>query len=557
MIARRRFALALSAMIALAPTGCGPQKPAKPGVLAAGAKKPNIVFVLIDTLRGDRLGINGYKRGLTPNLDQLAAEGVSFDRCTANAPWTLPSIATLFSSVYPPVHKAVYYLQMEAMDKNAAAKVSVFDDSFQTLAETLKAGGYATAAVCANKFIRPEYGFGQGFDEFVHEFGGENHVNGAQVNGPAIEWLKKRPADKPFFLYVHYMDVHGPYDAEPRFLDPLLAQVEAKPNKTKLPPIALQRMNQYLMHPPTTDSDPSRFERLKEFYEYWVARYDAGVAQADFYVGELFAALREQNLWNDTYIVVTADHGEELFEHKFWDHGATLYQTELRVPLIMRWQNVLPAGKHISANAELIDVLPTFTEQLALPPVTGIQGQSLVDAINGSPLTTPNEAFATGVKTAAPLAQWALIQDDWKLLVGRHNGGRRPDGTVVPPGVLTALVDLKTDPFEIKKNVANENKEEAQKLGDRLNAILKACEELKPGFTGGSRNLTEEEIRRLGANGYFGTPTEDGGDEAETQPTDSRPVKPVLRPTSRPASRPASQPAQPVATSPASEGDQP
>lgn len=533
-------------------SGCGPSAPRKPGVLAAGARKPNVVLVVIDTLRADRLGIHGYARRLTPNLDSLAAGGVAFERCIANAPWTLPSVASLFSSAYPPAHKAVYYLQMEAMDKDVAAKVSVFDESFVTIAETLKSAGYATAAVSANKFVRPEYGFGQGFDAFVHEFGGENHVNGASVNVPALEWLKTRPADKPFFLYVHYMDVHGPYDAEPRFMEPLLAQVEANPNKQPMPAIALQRMNAYLNKPPKHDSDASRHERLKQYHEYWVARYDAGVAQADHYVGELLAGLRAAGLWDDTYMIVTADHGEELFEHKFWDHGNSLYQTELRVPLILRWANVLPAGGRISINAELIDVLPTLSEQLGLPAPSGVQGQSLVDAIAGLPRTAPNEAFATGVKNAAPLSQWALLQDDWKLLAGQHGGGRRPDGTVVPPGVLSALVNLQVDPVEARKNVSAENPEVAKRLGQRLNALLKECAELKPGFTGGSRSLTPEQIRSLQALGYAG---EVSAGDAASQPTDSSPASgPATRPASRPASRPTSAAAgsQP-ASQPASE----
>src|SRR5262249_4870616 len=149
-------------------------------------------------------------------------------------------------------------------------------------------------------------------------------------------------------LYLHYMDVHGPYDRPAKYLDPLMKAVEADPNK-KLMPLdqrqALPKGHYLRKHPPGGDA---LYEKLQGYREYWVAGYEAGVREEDDYLKALFDELRKMGLWEDTFIILTADHGEAFGENKsfgetrYWEHGGGLNQSQLHVPLIMRWPGVLP-----------------------------------------------------------------------------------------------------------------------------------------------------------------------------------------------------------------------
>jgi len=462
-LGRRWPAIAIG--LALVAAGCERSAPLPPkvGLLPEGGKKPNVIFVLIDTLRADRLGAYGHARNLTPAMDSIAAEGLVFDRAVAPAPWTLPSIASLFTSYYPSVHKAYRYVQVQAMvDKKTPAQ-SVLDERFETLAEVMKAGGYGTAGVVANKFMLAEYGFAQGFDHYDTSMSGENTVPGERVNAAAFAWLAQRDSDKPLFLYVHYMDVHGPYDAAPQFMEPLLDAVEQMPiaKRTPLTPQQLQAMNPYLRKPPKQERDPARYERLKDYREYWAARYEAGVAQVDYHLGQLRDGLRQLGLWDDAYVIVTADHGEALGEHSFpsaagprmlWEHGYSLYQTDLHIPLILRWPRVLPAGKRVAAGASLMDMLPTLAEQLRLRPPAGVQGESLVDAWSGRVGKEPRRLYAEAVKTwpdtadSRPLTRHeAGFRGDWKLIKIAQSAWRGQPG-----GAQWTLFNVARDPGELQ-----------------------------------------------------------------------------------------------------------
>jgi arylsulfatase A-like enzyme len=369
-------------------------------------------MIMIDTLRADRLGAYLSPAGNTPNQDAIAAEGVTFERAITQAPWTQPAIASLFSSCYPGVHKVLDYAHAFRGAFEGTEKIAVFDDRFTTIAESLHDRGYATAGFVANVYIVAEFGFSQGFDHFDTSFA-NNTTPGSAVNDAAFKWLEQRDPAKPFFVYLHYMDCHGPYDTAPEFLEPLLDRVEQMPNKRVLTQAELKKL-QYLHKLPRAHTDPARHQRLFRYQEYWAARYDAGVRQMDHYIGQLRTGLTEMGLWDDTYVIITADHGEALCEHGFWEHGWSTHHTDLHVPLILRWPGVLPAGKRVGNTVRLIDVLPTLTDQLSLPKPKGMQGASLSPYIAGRPPSTPAIAFAEGVKMGAK--QKAIYVSDWKLI---------------------------------------------------------------------------------------------------------------------------------------------
>lgn len=355
---------------------------------------PDVVLVLVDTLRADRLGCYGHPGGLSPAIDRIASEGALFEQVMAPAPWTQPSIASLFSSYYPEVHGVLDYGEAYRALYDGQEKLAVFEDSFATLAERLTDAGYATAAFVANPFILEEFGFAQGFAHFESNFA-LNTTPGSTVNEAALAWLGQRDPDRPVFLFLHYMDVHGPYDAPPEILGPLLDEVETSPEKLRLTD-AQQKSLGYLARLPTVYNDLARHERLGVYREYWAARYEAGVRQADRHIGELGRRLGDLGLWDESLVVVTSDHGEALMEHGHWDHGYSLHGPELNVPWILRLPASVPAGERVGRTAGLLDVMPTLLELLGLPIPDGIEGRALLG--DSAAADEPRAIFASGVK---------------------------------------------------------------------------------------------------------------------------------------------------------------
>jgi len=450
------------------------------------AARPTVIFIMVDTLRADRLACYGYRRANAPTIDALAREGVLFERTIAASPWTQPSIASLFSSWYPTAHGVLGYREAYEATVDETKHVTVFAESFRTLAESMQEAGYATAAFVANPFLVESFGFAQGFDHFDDSFA-NNLTTGDVVNAAAVKWLADRDTQKPLFLYLHYMDAHGPYSAPPRFLDPLIDDLERTGVRELLSPEAVRRLD-YLYQPPTGPTDLERHNRLNHYREYWSARYEAGIRQVDFYLSELEAKLTEMGLWQNAYIILTADHGEALDEHGYWDHGFSAHHTDLHVPLILRWSGKLPRGTRIADLTRLIDLLPTLREQFDLQPLVTIQGVSLVPILAGDDRSDAITAYAEGVKIGPE--QRAIYVGAWKLLL-----------TVDTDEVN--LYHIVRDPLEQEDLAAKH-----PKLAAELRALLMEQHErnkkLAEGVETQQAPLTDEQIERLRTLGYLG-----------------------------------------------------
>jgi len=457
---------------------------ARPGALAAGGPRPDIILLLVDALRADRLGLYGGPAENSPTIDAIAREGVTFERAIAQAPWTQPSVASLFSSLYPSVHGVHdFHLAMETT-YGAEPKIAVFGEGFATLPEMLRANGYRTAAFVANPFLDTAFGFSRGFDHFDASFAALS-ARGSRVNETAIGWLRTREPAVPVFLYLHYMDVHGPYDARPAVLDPILDAVERAGPRERLDDAAEERLG-YLRTFPSAMRRPERHAELSRYREYWVARYDAGIREMDTYLAALRDALEADGMWQGALVIVTADHGEALYEHGVWDHGQSLDDTELHVPLIVRWPGVVPAGLRVRATVQLIDVMPTILDLLHIRNADVGEGRSVAPLLSGGPGSGPDVAIAEAVK-GRPGAR-AIYADGWKL-VTEANGE-------------STLFDIAGDPLE-EHDVGGTRVTEAARLRELLAAHAERAAALAAERPAARTAASPAQIERLRALGYL------------------------------------------------------
>ena len=246
---------------------------------------PNVLFIVVDTLRWDHLGCYGYERNTSPSIDTLASESVRFERAYSAAPWTKPSVASMITGLYPSTH-------------GAAQLKSILPASIDTLAELLSREGFQTAGVVSHLLVSALLGFGQGFDSYLEsESRGHDHVSTNGVTNQAIERLEKMAVDgRPFLLFVHYFDPHYNYLRHPEYG----FAAEAGGRLTGTENInQLRRMLDSLTH--------EEIGFLLDLYDEEIRFTDAGI-------GRLLSRFRELGLYDDTLIILTSDHGEEFLE---------------------------------------------------------------------------------------------------------------------------------------------------------------------------------------------------------------------------------------------------
>ncbi len=505
----RRVECVFLTLLLLDVCACRPDEPSQPAEVqrpvassqrSVEAPRPNIVFILVDTLRADHLGTYGGTAAATPTVDALAAEGVVFERAQSQAPWTLPSVASLFTGVYPNVHAATQYELGGArgQTRDEFAGVSTLAPAFDTLAEALQRAGYATAACSANPFIVERNGFGQGFEHFDSSFAA-NTTPGGVVNQAAEEWLRQRDPKRPFFLYLHYMDVHAPYRVRPEALASQLLALDAQTGKRLLTREELLGHPGYFSKTRQLYARDPLHEQNGQYAEYYQCLYAGCVREMDAWLADLRARLDALGLWRDTLVVFTADHGEALGEHRVWTHGLSAHQNQLHVPIMLRWPGHLPSGRRVSTVVRLFDLMPTLLELLEIDPPAGLQAKSLATILADAAGADERVAFSEAVKQDT--VQRAIVQGDWKLLVSRKH----------PTGELFYLRD---DPMETT-DLAQAEPDRALSLRTLLEKQI-AANEAHARLAAESRAapLTPAEVRRLRALGYGGGPE----DESDSGP---------------------------------------
>jgi arylsulfatase A-like enzyme len=323
--------------------------------------RPNVVLISIDTLRADHMSLYGYHRPTTPHIDRFASGTRVFDRAYATAPLTSPSVVSMLTGLYP-YHHGVRLLWQKVDARNI------------TVADYLRRAGYYAGAVVSNIVLsRSACSLDLRFDDYDDRVDepepnrpGMFERSAARTTDAAMQWLRdRRPTDQPFFLWVHYMDPHGPYTPP--------ADAPADFHHDQPRPIEVDRIASYV-----------RVPGLNDGLEY-VDRYDEEIATTDREVGRLLEALAEAGLLERAIVVITADHGEQMMEgdYEYFCHGLDVDQSLVHVPLIVRGPSVPPA--RVPHPVSLVDVTPTILDMVGLELPGGLDGRSLAGTIAQRP----------------------------------------------------------------------------------------------------------------------------------------------------------------------------
>jgi len=329
-------------------------------------KKPNIILIILDTVRADGLGVLTRKGPFTPHIDDLSQQSTTFLNAFAPSPWTVPSHASIFTGHYSHKHNAVHdHFHLS--------------DSFKTMAEILKSLGYVTGGFTCNAWLRVKSGMEQGFDTYEEVYEKptkpkKTDKGAAKATKRVVKWLNQRADDrKPFFLFVNYMEAHRPYKPPARVLY-RLDSTKAKPGLRFFSSLPEKLVGLYnIGRLKLTPDELARVQTL----------YCAEIAYLDEQIGTLISCLRTHGPLDNTILIITSDHGENLGEHNLIGHEFTLFDTVLHVPLIVRFPSALPPGELVEAPVSLVDILPTILEILGdHARLAELKGVSLLRAKN-------------------------------------------------------------------------------------------------------------------------------------------------------------------------------
>lgn len=336
--------------------------------------RPNIVLIIVDTLRADRVAAERNGVPVMPNLRQFSKTGWNFSRTIAAASWTKPSVTSIFTSLYPSTHGLVRGTRL-TLDADAAnEQVAGLPSSKETMAAYLKRQGYATVGIQTNHLLGARDGFAQGFDRYLERLGASSQ----EVNNTLFE--SGQLLKEPFFLYLHYMEPHSPYNPPAVHRD-AFGVLPALTEQDKASMAAAGSFSNYYMDKLRSDTgmeQSRRFPALSDSgREFFRTMYDGDCQYVDAQIRRAHDEIVKH--WKNTLFIVTSDHGEELWEHGALGHGRSLEEELIRVPMLVFGAGISPRLVD-DTWVEGIDLLPTIANLLKAPPSPNWQGRSLVPA---------------------------------------------------------------------------------------------------------------------------------------------------------------------------------
>lgn len=431
--------------------------PALISACSAEAERPNLLLILIDTCRVDRMSLHGNPVATTPNIEKIAASGVVFEQAITHVPQTLPSTSTLLTSTLPAMH---------------GVRVNgLFDlpEEMVTLAEVLRDERYQTGAIISGFALDERFGVAQGFDHYDCDFSdsvatlanlrtGHLEQRADEAADKAMEWLRsysEQGSEDPFFLFVHFFDPHAPY----------------------VPP--------------------------EEFLEKF-APYDGELAMTDRHVGRLVDMLEELEIDGNTLVVIVGDHGERLDpDQSGGTHAGFVDEAVLRVPLVLKFPGRIAPGVRIADQVGLVDVAPTVLELLEIENPAAFLGESIVPLLRGGVKKRPLAVFetlywkleksGTHVLFGARNGRFKYIHDTWEDEEGKHE--------------MRRFYDLAEDPNE-EMNLFSAAHREKLRNNEEYKKILRRCIESTNAYKSRKgkakmRVLKSDEEERLKSLGYL------------------------------------------------------
>jgi arylsulfatase A-like enzyme len=425
--------------------------------LRSAESRPDLILISIDCLRADHVGAYGYDGGTTPTLDALAKDGVVFEDAVSVSSWTLPTHMSMLTGVLPTRHGL----------RQSQKKFP----SVPYLPNLLAERSYESVGIVSSLLLTPTFGFDEGFDRYYALV----DVPAARLVDTAIrEMAASETGDR--FLFLHLFDAHWPYFPP----EELIARFGERPkDMSELLKKVIDR------RPP---SGPEEIEGLKRLY-------DAEVFQIDRELGRFIEALKAAGRYDESLIVVTADHGEGFYEHGFWQHSEVIYNEVSHIPLIVKWPGNSPRGRE-SRVASQLDIFPTILEAASLP--TPHERKGLTSAEGASAFTEitweGNERRGAAMKVAVrkgPLKYVATFEGDVS------------DPEFVSRLVKEELYDLSEDRGETNDIIAQRGRRDVQALRSEVRTFLKDVRGLRAGDRAGAIVLDEEMRDRLRALGYL------------------------------------------------------
>lgn len=442
--------------------------------------KPNVILISIDTLRWDHVGCYGYERNTTPNIDSFAKKNILFENCYIHEPNTCTSHMSMLTGVYPFTH--------------GATTTTALDPSIKTLSELLSWEGYRTLGLvrdCGQ--LIPQCGFGRGFDVYR-----ETSHNAELQNKFAVKHLESNE-NKKLFLFMHYYDVHAdteqlPYDSPPPYNTMFYPDYNGILKGKDFTSGNLGYINENNIENLYGETKPSLIRVRQDELKYIAALYDGGVAYADKYVGELLEMLKRFDLYDNSLIIITSDHGEAFGEHNFLVHVSPFHYEQLvRVPLIVKLPGTEGKGKVISNLVESIDFVPSILAMLKVNNPSKTQGDNFMRLIDNPGAQWKDHVYGFTSyyeKRKRPGRKSFVRNDQWKMV-----NWERPNEN------LFRLFNLSKDPLE-KTDIMDDNKTVAKQLKARLQDKFTSIQKHSQGPQQ-EVDMSPERLEQLRSLGYM------------------------------------------------------
>ena len=409
----------------------------------------SFVLIVNDSMRRDRAGIYGGA-ARTPHLDAFARDGLLFSRAIAPAPWTKPSIASLFTSLLPSQHRVASDpgLRSESglFRPDDVTRADVLPAEFATLAERLQAAGLRTGAVIANPWMRRPFGFDQGFEHYDDSMASWD-APGSEVSRAALAWLDPLEDGERFFLYLHYLDSHRPYG--PLTRDDL--SIEVSPGDTR--ELSGQAVEYFRRFISLVDGTPAVDAGVEPSAALLERAYDRGVESFDAALGSLLEGLARHPAWSKMGVIVTSDHGESLYERGYGNHGGSLFEDETAVPMVARLPGVVPEKGRVHCPVSLVDLMPSVCAYLGVECRGNLQGWNFFSTLPPRRRLLVTEGVMNRPRNRA------VRGERWKLLY--EPDGRRDGREDASPW---SLYDLEDDSAEQRDRLAGRPDAEAMRV---------------------------------------------------------------------------------------------